>query len=128
MQKIRTVKGDITPSAMGMTTMHDHTISDFTEMHTKTKARMTHVSAEKRKYVPENFAFQNDGGAVLRENDFFKTVDFYVNEIGYFKEAGGNTIVDGSPVGMRRTDAIVQLAEQIDVNIVYKYLNEIIKA
>lgn len=118
MKKIRTVKGDIAPTELGITTMHDHTISDFTEMHAKTKARMTHVPAEKRKYIPENFTFFNDGGAVLCENDYFKTVDFYVNEIGYFKEAGGNTIVDGSPAGMRRTNAIVQLAEQVDVNIV----------
>ena len=56
MKIIRTLKGDIAPSQMGVTTIHDHTISDFTEMHAKTKARMTHVPAEQRRYIPENFA------------------------------------------------------------------------
>ena len=118
MKKIRTVKGDIAPEQMGITTMHDHTITDFTEMHVKTKARMTHVPAEKRRYIPENFTFFNDGGAVLCEHESFGTVDFYVKEIGYFKEAGGNTIVDGSAVGMRRTAQILELADRVDVNIV----------
>ncbi len=118
MKKIRTVKGDISPAELGVTTMHDHTISDFTEMHAKTKARMTHVPDSKRRYAPENFAFFQDGGAVLCEHESFGTVDFYVKEIGYFKEAGGNSIVDGSPTGMRRTSEILQLADQIDVNII----------
>ena len=118
MKIIRTVKGDIAPEQMGVTTMHDHTISDFTEMHAKTKARMTHVPAEKRKYIPENFTFFNDGGAVLCEHESFGTVDFYEKEIGYFKEAGGNTIVDGSPAGMRRTEQIIELANRVDVNII----------
>jgi len=118
MKKIRTVRGDIAPEQMGVTTMHDHTISDFTEMHAKTKARMTHIPAEKRRYTPENFAFFNDGGAVLCEHEAFGTVDFYIKEIGYFKEAGGNTIVDGSPAGMRRTEQIIELADRVDVNII----------
>ncbi|MBR6756176.1 MAG: hypothetical protein IKM15_04430, partial [Peptococcaceae bacterium] len=84
MKKIRTVKGDIAPSALGVTTMHDHTITDFTEMHAKMKAKMTHVPASKRKYVPENFAFFNDGAAVLCENESFGTVDIYKKEIGFF--------------------------------------------
>ncbi len=66
MKKVRIVKGDIAPEQMGITTMHDRTISDFTEMHAKTKVHMIHVPASKRKYVPENFTFFNDGGAVFR--------------------------------------------------------------
>ncbi len=118
MLKIRTVKGDIAPSELGVTTMHDHTITDFSEMHAKTKAGMTHVPQSKRRYIPENFAFFNDGGAVLCENDAFGTVEFYEKEVGYFKEAGGNAIVDGSPVGMRCTAEIQKLAERTDVHII----------
>lgn len=118
MKRITTLKGDIAPEQLGFTTMHDHTLTQFSEMHEKMFGNLPEVPEEMCRYAPENFAFFREGGTAYIKDSYLGSIEYYLKEFEYYKACGGQAIADPSTIGMRRTQEIVSLIEQTDLHIV----------
>ncbi len=120
MSRITTVKGDIAPEELGVTTMHEHTICD---LHLLYEALGITETSDEEPYQlkMENLAFLRDGGFALSDECLYRNddIDYIVGEFRAFKKAGGNSIVDASPIGIRGNVArIREAAERAGVNVV----------
>lgn len=117
---IRTVCGDIDPEKLGYTDMHEHTITDMTQLVTAQQMYKDMIPVEDLKYKPENMVFLRSGVGLF--SDDMKTTDDYewlVKELEIFRDkVGGQTIVDASPIPMRGDVRLIKKAsEATGVNI-----------
>lgn len=112
--KIRTVCGDISPDQLGFTTMHEHTISDMTQLITAQQAFKDMVPPAMLKAVPENMAFLRSGTGLFSD-DCATTddVEWMTSELRLFKEkVGGGAVVDASPIPMRGDVQLMRQASE----------------
>lgn len=102
MKKIRTVLGDIAPEQLGFTSMHDHTNCDMRTAADYLKSLFPPVPPEMLEFRMENMSFFRTG-AYLMCPDMQETddVDGLASEFGFFKAAGGQSVVDPAPSLMR---------------------------
>lgn len=119
MKRITTLKGDIAPELLGVTTMHDHTLTQMSDMmQGRMFGTMPEIPEAMSRYAPENFAFFREGGFSYLKDPYFGSKEYYLKEFEYFAACGGQTIVDASPIGMRRVQEIQELIAQTDLHIV----------
>jgi phosphotriesterase-related protein len=120
MSKITTVKGNIVPEELGVTTMHEHTICDLHLLYEALGMSET-IDEEPYKLKMENLAFLREGGFAVSDETLYHNddVEYMAGEFRAFKEAGGSSIVDASPIGLRgNVERIREVAEQTGVNVV----------
>lgn len=103
MSVITTVRGDIDPSELGYTSMHEHLNADLTLMLALVERYgASSVPPQWLELKNENLAFLRDGGAALSpESSTSGDVDFTTAELQYFAEIGGRAVCDASPIGLR---------------------------
>lgn len=119
MKRITTLRGDITPEELGFTTMHDHTLTQMSDMmQERMFGTLPEIPEEMCRYAPENFAFFREGGSAYLKDSYFGSIEYYLKEFAFFQACGGQAIVDASPIGMRRTQEIKELVSQTDLHIV----------
>ena len=101
---VMTVRGAIDPSDLGTTIMHKHILVDL-----RLRIRPDyHTPATEMALWDENRQLALDNLHLARElkpigdNALFSDVDLAIREAVYFRDAGGNTIVDCANNGMRR--------------------------
>ncbi len=120
MPRITTVKGDIAPEQLGFTSMHEHTMLDLRPAAEFIKSIFPDVTQEMVEFKFENFAFLKTGAYLLNEElAIVDDMDFLAQEYGFFKELGGQSICDCSPIGIRGNIRDIQrLSERTGLHIV----------
>lgn len=120
MAKITTVRGDISPSDLGLTSMHSHTLIDFSLVTEPLRSMMDSLPPERMTFKPENFAFFRSGVYLFSdEYPIYDDVDFLTAELNAFKKVGGNSICDASPIGLRINPmGMKKASEASGVNII----------
>lgn len=117
---IQTVKGPIDPETIGKTLMHEHCLISQPDAYRKieggdpefTAFLNSPVTLENRSRVLLNMHKHNDNLNLTDEN-------LATTEFGYFKKAGGSTIVDVTTPGIGRdVNALVRISEKTGLNIV----------
>lgn len=113
-KKIRTVCGDIKPEELGFTTMHEHTISDMSQLVEAQKAFKEMIPAAALEVCQENMAFLRSGTGLFSEGcATTDDVEWLVKELMIFKNAvGGNAVVDASPIPMRGDVRLIRQASE----------------
>lgn len=100
--RVTTVRGDISPDALGFTSLHEHTLLDLRQAGAFMKAMFPDVTPDLVVFKPENFAFLKTGAYLINEElAVVDDMDFLVREYGFFTELGGRSICDCSPIGIR---------------------------
>jgi phosphotriesterase-related protein len=101
MPMIRTVSGDVDATDIGITTMHEHILSDLTVWYQDPKTTPTIDSIDPESRVRmELLGSLYRNPTVLRDNLLLNDEDLMVHELGYFRAKGGDCIVDCTNVGM----------------------------
>ena len=130
-KKIRTVCGDVAPDEIGFTSSHDHVIADMNTVRSfLVSSNEVPFPEEMLKLNYENLNFLRSGGWILSK-DVVETsnqahYDFLLKELMEFKKAGGDCIVDPTPIGVRGDigapgagiGAVRELSEKSGVKIV----------
>lgn len=120
MKKIRTVQGDIAPEELGLTSMHDHTFLDLSVAGQFMKNMFPGVTDEMVAFVPENYGFLKSGTYLMsKELQIIDDMDYLMKEYGYFKAAGGRSVVDPGPIGIRgHGDKLKEFSKLSGLNII----------
>lgn len=108
---VRTVSGDISPEALGVTSAHEHLICDINAP--KGDKQLSGLS------TPRDDVFSLETLFLVRENhlDFEENLrlddeDAAVAELRHFKQAGGDSIIDVTCGGIGRNPAKVRAISQ----------------
>lgn len=116
--KVQTVLGIIDGADLGVTSPHEHLLIDlscvFTEPGAASEKLLAYqpVTLENLSWVKHNSWHSLD---CLRLQD----VQLAINEAMLFRQAGGNTIVDASSIGLGRDPvALVRIAQATGLNII----------
>lgn len=116
--KVQTVLGLVDPSSLGMTSMHEHVLIDFVCMYTPSGEPGPDNQGE-QKVSLENLGWVRYDPFRNRDNLELLDEELAIYEIGLFKAAGGQTIVDATTIGIgRNPQALVNVAKATGVNIV----------
>lgn len=120
MKKIRTVRGDIAPEKLGMTSMHDHTFVDLSVAGQFMKNLFPGVTEEMVKFTPENYGFLKSGTFLMsKELQIVDDMDYLVKEYQYFKAVGGQSVVDPGPIGVRGNgEKLKEFSEITGLNLI----------
>ena len=118
---IRTACGDIAPDELGYTDMHEHTITDMTQLVTAQQMYKDMIPPESLSGAPENMAFLRSGVGLF--SDDMKTTDdlpWLIRELEIFRDkVGGNAVVDASPIPMRGDVSLIrQASEKTGVHVI----------
>lgn len=98
--RAQTVKGLVSPDALGITLMHEHIFIDLTMLECEpTDPASRDLYHEK--FSPELLSLIAYGGQPNRDNYILDSVDDAVQEVARFREAGGSTIVDVTSNGLK---------------------------
>lgn len=120
MKRITTVRGDIAPEKAGITSMHDHTFVDLSIAGQFMKNLFGNIPESMLGFVPENYDFLKTG-VYLMSSELQKVddIDFLEKEYGYFRQLGGETVVDPGPISVRGSAEQLKLfAERTGLNLV----------
>lgn len=110
--QIVTVTGPVAPEQAGTTLIHEHVICDM-------RALMS--NAEDRDQTPvtlQNSAALRWDPYFLADNYLFGDVELAAQELSFFRDAGGRTVVDCTPSRYRDPAALRATAQQTGLNIV----------
>jgi phosphotriesterase-related protein len=106
-----TVRGPIDPADIGTAFMHEHLYTDF--------IGFGDVPAEARKLDWSTAAEARWNPLGFPENGRFTNVDLIVSELAFLKAAGGNTIVDVTPIVLHRNpSALVEISYRSGLHVV----------
>jgi phosphotriesterase-related protein len=119
-KRITTVCGDIAPADLGFTDMHEHLLMDPTLLVEQVIEYKAAIPEESLKLRPENLAGLRTGLATFSEECWLThDIDYTVNELEAFKNVGGRSIVDASPIGCRADPLELKKAMELSgVNII----------
>jgi phosphotriesterase-related protein len=118
--KVMTVLGPIDPAEVGPTLLHEHIVSDISSM----VGEPTDPEARRLFELPialENLAEirWSRAGMLSRQNIDLNDPDEAVAELSELSQAGGRTVVEASPIGMRgATEALPEISRRSGVNLV----------
>ena len=115
---VTTVMGNITSDKLGITLMHEHLHSDLDWPGFWPKASpMPDMLDDPVRLT--NLGLLRRDPFVVRDNSRNTDVELTIQEVNYFKKAGGATIVELTPIGMYRNPrALLQIAEATGLNII----------
>ena len=118
-KKIMTVRGEIAPQQLGLTSLHEHTFLDLRIAGSFLKNYFCNIPASMLEFKPENFPFLKSGVYLVSDEcAVVDDMDFLVKEYGFFKADGGQSVVDCSPIGGRGdVRKIRELSERTGLNI-----------
>lgn len=101
-KRITTVCGDIAPEELGFTSMHDHTFVDLSLAGAFMEAMFAGMPSQMLAFTPENYAFLKNGSYLAnKELQVVDDLELLVKEFSFFKAAGGGSVCDPGPIGLR---------------------------
>lgn len=115
---VHTVTGNLHPSELGVTLMHEHLFTDLTSLVNVPPE----ATAQRRARLP--FAIENLGWIRYNyfshyDNVILDEEDVALDELDFFRRAGGGTIVDVSTIGIGRDPlALARVCRASHVNVV----------
>lgn len=117
---IRTICGNIEPEKLGKTLIHEHVFLN-SALNYIGKDRL--MAGENDDYnqplTLKNLGKVRRDRSAIRDNLIFDDVDLMAREVGYFRNAGGQTIVDLTSVGLGRSPLdLKRISIKSGVNIV----------
>lgn len=127
---VRTVTGDVDPSELGVTLMHEHMIVDYASNfgppeEGTSRAELGLLSADDRKAMWEAPMSAGIAGhcrcyfSSNRDNMVLDDVDAIVEEAGRFKAIGGSSVVECTIEGIGRNPAALRaVAEGSGLNVI----------
>jgi phosphotriesterase-related protein len=117
-----TVRGLIPSSEIGLTSMHDHILADlsvFNEPITEEVKRNCPIDLSKEVELNSLSYLRNGFAAYCADNWNLTDADLMAKEVQYFKDRGGNSILEPSAPGIRYgIDKLRLISERTDVNII----------
>lgn len=115
---IKTVLGEISRKELGVVTTHEHVLLDLTAFFQNLPVDgIDDPSTEKVKM--ENLGILSRDCYALKDNLLLDSEELAIKELGYFKRAGGDTVVDASLDGIGRDPrALKRIAEATGLNII----------
>jgi phosphotriesterase-related protein len=115
--KVRTVLGDVDPSALGFTHTHEHVFVDLT-MPPPREAMISERRGYYERVQQENF-YRVRRDVVVQDNLVLIDEDEAVEELQLYKDLGGGAIVDATSVGLGRDpEALARVSRATDLHIV----------
>lgn len=127
MGKIITIRGEIDSEKMGFTDIHTHLLVKLPDDFIWPADANSDIKLDKSKMTDKSLEFRLENIHDLRrgywsfakQNYSAPDMDMMKSEMEFFAEAGGKTMVDGSPTGMRADlNALRKLSEETDINII----------
>ncbi len=120
MGKIMTVLGEIDSNDLGFTSMHDHILVDTSYYNDIYGAIIPNIGEEKLVVRCQNITYLKKGYFGLSHDSLcLDDVDLASEEISYFKNAGGSSILEVSPGGIRgNIEDMKKVSENTGVNII----------
>lgn len=117
---ITTVRGDITPDQLGFTSLHDHTFIDLHVAGEYMQSMFPGVTLEILAFCPENYGFLKTGAYLAnKELQVVDDLALLTKEYNYFAAAGGKSVCDPSPIGIRGSvQKMQQLSEATGLHII----------
>ena len=114
MKIIRTVCGDISPDELGFTTMHEHTITDMSQLVTAQQRYKEMIPPADLEVRPENMAFLRSGVGLFSDGcATTDDVEWLKEELTIFRDkVGGSALVDASPIPMRGDVRLIREASR----------------
>ena len=112
------MKGDISPEDLGTTLCHEHLRIELKKIFQEPADRKnfekaySHVTLENLGWVRAHYINNLDNLGLYEEQ-------LVVDEVSLFKEAGGSTLVEVTPVDIgRNPESLLRIAEATQLNIV----------
>lgn len=121
MGTIMTITGEIDSGELGLTSMHEHLMCDASvSLGPVLKMYASRIPADSLALTMPNLANLRGGiSAFSADCCTLNALDYTVDELTYFKQMGGNAIVDASPLGMpHNLTALKEVSERTGVRIV----------
>ena len=117
-----TVCGPIPSNKIGLTSMHDHILADlsfFKQPITDDIEKDSPIDLNSSIEMKDLCYLRNGLAIYCSDNWNLTDVDLMTKEVQYFKERGGNTILEPSAPGIRcNTDKLKYISENTNVNII----------
>lgn len=113
-----TVKGPVDTNALGITLPHEHIFIDIRNQYTEADNPEKAAVGRESVSMPRLGMLRRDPYA-LRDNLVIDDVELAFEELGFFKAAGGKTVIDCTSVGAGRDIGRLQeVAERTGLNII----------
>lgn len=115
-QVVHTVRGAVSPAALGTTLVHEHVLMDFRCRYTPAVdepdlEQIQPCLSDRHRLVSRPAGYQVN---LLRQD-----LDEAAQELGYFQQAGGGTIVDLTTLGLHPDPlGLLTLAERLDIHLI----------
>ena len=118
--KVYTVLGAIDPETLGVTTMHEHVLADISLLTAQLQGYKQKIPKDSLTLQGTNLAALRQGMAMFSDDCSLKDdVEYAVKEMEAFRQTGGNTVVDASPIGMRApVSQLQEAARRSGMNLV----------
>jgi phosphotriesterase-related protein len=116
--KVLTVLGPVDPLNLGITLTHEHLLIDLSA------AFVPPVNDEGRRLANEPLSIENLGWvrvnwASSNDNLVYQDVETGKREVAHFKNAGGQSLVDATTIGIdRNPEALAEISRASGVNII----------
>jgi phosphotriesterase-related protein len=114
---IRTVLGDIAPGELGTTLGHEHLLIDLRGLWEDPPAERAHL-------IDQELTLENRGELIRnpydsRFNLFIDDPELIIRELMYYKEAGGQGLIDMTTVGIKPDpQGLCQIAQRTGIHVV----------
>lgn len=116
--KVKTVLGELERCDLGTVTTHEHVLLDLTAFYQALPVKGIDDPAT-QKVEMWNLGILSRDCYALRDNLLLDNEEIAIKELSFFKEAGGNTVVDASLDGIGRDPkALKRISEATGLNII----------
>lgn len=116
--KLKTVCGELSRNQLGTVTTHEHVLLDLTAFYQELPVKGIEDPAT-QKVEMWNLGILSRDCYALKDNLLLDNEAVAIEELNYFKEAGGDTVVDASLPGIGRdSKALARISKATGLNIV----------
>ena len=116
--KVKSVCGELARKDLGIVTTHEHVLLDLTAFYQALPVEGIDDPAT-QKVEMWNLGILSRDCYALKDNLLLDNENVAIDELNYFKNAGGNTVVDASLPGIGRDpEALVRISKLTGLNII----------
>lgn len=117
--RVVTVTGTIGPEDVGVCSTHEHLLFDFSGAYWQEPEGEADVALAHGPILLENRGLLQRNPFVIKENLWHDSVSTAVAELGHFARAGGQTVVEVTPIGQGRDPlGLRRISERSGVHVI----------
>ena len=114
----QTVLGPVIPEKLGPTTTHEHLLTDL-RFSFSPPSQPKHIGKAYEPVSIKNLGWVRFNHFNNLDNLVLDDIDLAIEEVALYKESGGGTIVDVTPIGISRNpEGLVRISESTGINII----------